>query len=251
MSSEERTAFLADNEHTGSDEHHEGSLVLQKLPANAHFKRPLRILTSITALLSILILGLLIAILVILKTGRFTWNYSAIDAVKGGIIVLFINAILNIPAIFIQLPILLNIARDIAMSIVVLVFTPPLFDTGSMSCRRYQQYPSPPPPPGTPWRPIVLPPYRECVHAERLLNIMMPIAASFGILIGVLILVTLVLRVFALFRTRFWAGWAGKAKKSSGWNGSGFTVQFSFSIVPYSATQAVASGGREGQLIET
>jgi len=87
MSSEERTAFLADNEHTGSDEHHEGSLVLQKLPANAHFKRPLRILTSITALLSILILGLLIAILVILKTGRFTWNYSAIDAVKGGIIV--------------------------------------------------------------------------------------------------------------------------------------------------------------------
>jgi hypothetical protein len=69
MSSDEITPFLADDEHQD-----EGSLTLQKLPADAQFKRPLSILTAITAILSFLTLGVAAAAYVILQKGD--WGYT-------------------------------------------------------------------------------------------------------------------------------------------------------------------------------
>lgn len=67
------TAFLADNDHDhGYNYSEEDDNLPKNAPANAHFKRPIKILTAITSLFSFLVFGLLIGAYVFLKTGPFT-----------------------------------------------------------------------------------------------------------------------------------------------------------------------------------
>ncbi|PVH67449.1 hypothetical protein DL98DRAFT_523332 [Cadophora sp. DSE1049] len=246
MSSDENMPFLADNEHHETD-----SVTFQKLPANAHFRCPLRILTAIIALGSFLILGLSVATYVLLKKAPFGYNYQSLDVTRGLWIVFLINFILTTPAVFLQLPIFLNVARDIAMGIVVLVFSPPVIEDSGPSCRRYDY--SPPGKIEEPYRPPkLLPELKECKDARLAINIMMPVAGIFGIVIGILILTTLLLRLIAIYRTKFWAGFF-QGMGVSGWRGTGFTVQFSLSVVPNTANHVPTptESTREGLLVDT
>lgn len=67
---------------------------------------------------------------------------------------------------------------------------------------------------------------------------------------------TLLLRVVALARTKFWKDYKNKVVMP-GWNPSGFTVQFTLSVLPNEtrrkAAAAVAPGdeAEEARLIET
>jgi hypothetical protein len=80
MSRSERAPFLGDNNHDDDDDYESSDY--RKTPANNYFKRPLRILSGITALLSIAVFGLLIASYVLLVTGPFNYAYNSADAVR-------------------------------------------------------------------------------------------------------------------------------------------------------------------------
>jgi len=247
------TPFLADNDHDDGDDYEGEETLSKNAPANAYFKRPIRILTSITSLLSILIFGLLIASIVLLKMGPFNYTYGSIDTARDLAICLFVNFLLTTPTIFFQLPILITIAFNIAMSIVALVFSSYVFANGwpnSNFCYRYDRGPPPD------YRFTPLPETRECRESRRTIQIILAVAAGSGILIGILILATLLLRVLALAKTRFWEDKA-KIFGKTGWKPTGFTVQFTLSILPHDATAKAApvaaesSSAEEGRLIET
>jgi hypothetical protein len=251
----ENTPFLADNDH--GDSHDEsGSHFIKVTPANSHFRRTIRILTSLTSFLSLSIFGLLIASYVVLNVAPVQFKWGPDEAIRDLAICLFVNFLLSAPTIFIQIPILINMAVHIAMSIVILVFSAGIFGNGwpnSNMCRRWQQ----PIRPG-PYKP--LPETRECTKAKNDIRIMMGVSGGVGIVIGILILATLLLRLVALFRTKFWERRNTNFFKGSGWKPSGFTVQFTLSVLPnkrpaaaVKASGAVdpSSGAEEGRLIET
>jgi hypothetical protein len=92
-----------------------------------------------------------------------------------------VNFLLTTPTVFIQIPILINMAVHIAMSIVVLVFSASIFGNGwpdSNICRRW----GPPTLPNHPYQP--LPETSECLKAKNDLRIMMGVSGGVGILIG-------------------------------------------------------------------
>lgn len=247
------TPFLADNDHDNGDDYDEGETLVKNAPANAYFIRPIRILTSITSLFSILIFGLLIASVVLLKIGPFNYTYSSVDTARDLAICLFVNFLLTTPTIFFQIPIIIAMAVNIAMGVVVLVFSSYIFAHGwpnSNFCYRYERGP----PPEYRFRP--LPATRECRESKRTIQIILAVAAGSGILIGILILATLLLRAIALAKTRFWEDKA-KVFGKMGWKSTGFTVQFTLSILPHDATSEAAPlvaqtpSGEEGRLIET
>lgn len=75
-----------------------------------------------------------------------------------------------------------------------------------------------------------------------------------------MILVTLLLRTMALVKTKFWLGQKLPFSQGSGWDPSGFTMQFTLSMLPNErptasvrASKAVAtsSSSEEGRLIDT
>lgn len=248
------TPFLADNDHDHGDSYEGEESLSKNAPANAYFKRPIRILSAITSLFSLLIFGLLIAALVLLKVGPFNYTYSSNDTVRDLAICLFVNTLLTTPTVFIQVPILINIVVNIVMSIVILAFSSVIFGNSwpdSSFCRRYEQGP----PPGYGYTP--LPELPECQDARTNVRIVMGVAAGCAIMIGILILATLLLRVIALVKTRFWEGKAKAFGKFGGWKPSGFTVQFTLSILPHDANDKKATvdasggSGEEGRLIET
>jgi len=259
----ENTPFLADNEHNDTYDETDSDVV-KVSPANANFRVPLKILTSFSSVLSFLIFGLLIASYVFIITGQFQSTYDAQRTVRDLAICLFVNLILSAPTIFLQIPILINIAVNIAMSIVILFFSIKMFSEGWPTenfCRRWHYYAYDP---HSPYRkPQLLPETWECTHGRTNVRIMMGVCAGVGIVIGLLILTKLLLRLTALARTKFWKGKKFGNPAGLGWkpSGFGFTVQFSFSIVPYDNqcsssnkdTQAVASNtsGDGERLIET
>jgi len=55
---------------------------IASLPANAYFKRPIKLLGIATAFLSLAVFGLLIAALVFTKTGPFFYTYGTEGAVR-------------------------------------------------------------------------------------------------------------------------------------------------------------------------
>lgn len=72
------TPFLADTEDYNEESHD-----IKTPPANAHFKRPLKIITFFDALLSILIFALLIVTVVFINTGPFSgYTGNSTDAVR-------------------------------------------------------------------------------------------------------------------------------------------------------------------------
>jgi len=262
----EGTPFLADNEHSHDDPE---SDYVKPLPANSHFKKPIRILAAIISLLSLGIGALLIVCCVVVQVGPFEYTWGTGEAARDLAICAFVTFLLTTPTIFFPAPILINISIHIAMLAVMLVFSAEIFNNGwpdSNFCRRWSRTPYP-------GRPETLPERWECVRARDNLRIMLGVSAGVGILIGLLILTLLTLRVAALFRTRFWeVRRRQKLPSLSGWNPTGFTIQFTLKVLPHErqapaaapvpAVVPTAHGGKatdpgpsssaqEGRLIET
>jgi len=87
----------------------------------------------------------------------------------------------------------------------------------------------------------------------------MGVAAAFGILIGILTMAILLLRIIAVAKTRFWEDKA-KVFGRLRWKPSGFTVQFTLSVLPHDGRDAAAprspvailsSVDDQGKLIDT
>ncbi|KAH8599471.1 hypothetical protein B0O99DRAFT_611109 [Bisporella sp. PMI_857] len=213
----ENTPFLADSEHDGGESH-----PIKTRSANAHFKPALKLITILNSLFSILIFALLIVTYVMLRTGPFLYTYDSRDAVRDLAIVLFVNFILATPTIFLAFPIWINLANQFAMSIVVLVFSGKIFGRGwpdSSFCRRWSGPPDYRELPGT----------YECRHAKGVIEILMAVAGGVSFIIGLFLLTILLLRFVAVSRTKFWNN---INIKSPNWKPTGFTVQFTLSVLP-------------------
>ena len=76
----EGTPFLADNDHHGHDEQDDD--YIKPLPANSHFKKPLRILTSIVCLLSLGVGIVSIAAIIFARTGPFVQHYHVVEEAR-------------------------------------------------------------------------------------------------------------------------------------------------------------------------
>jgi len=228
MSRAERTPFLGASDH---DDDYETS-DYRKTPANQYFKRALRIMSGITSLISIANFSLLIAAYVLIAIGPFTYSYSSADAVRDLSICLFTNFVLTTPSIFFTLPIVITLVFNFVMTIVVFVFTTKLFAdgwSGSEFCRRYRPYD-----PENPYR-GPLPETGECKDARLRVQIMMFVAGIVGLVVGIMLVVMTILRVVAVFKTKFWEGKTfpafGSGVGGSGWNPNGFTVQFTLKVI--------------------
>ncbi|CAG8954731.1 hypothetical protein HYFRA_00004654 [Hymenoscyphus fraxineus] len=178
------------------------------LPPNTYFKLPLKVLTISISLLSVATCGLLIANYIYARLSpieSFGWRFG--QSIADLSICLSVNFLVTTPAIFLQLPIVLSMAMDIAMSIVILVFSSKLLRDAwpgngrGGSCNRGHYVYDPIKHRGD-WQ--KLPPLRGCDRAVFNLRFMMGFAFGVSILIGILILVSLLLRLVAVARTRFW-----------------------------------------------
>ena len=90
----EDTPFLADNEHIESYDERE-SHSLNILPANAHFKLPLKVLAIFSITLSLIVLGLLIISYIMVDSGPFgSGIWSTKDAIRC--LALFVRNLLPI-----------------------------------------------------------------------------------------------------------------------------------------------------------
>jgi hypothetical protein len=77
----ERTALLADNDHTDNYDETEGD-ISKPTPAHAHFKLPIKILTIFVSVLSIAIFVLLIASFFLLTVGPIQYTYPSQKGVR-------------------------------------------------------------------------------------------------------------------------------------------------------------------------
>ena len=193
------TPFLSDNDRQDVHEELEDDYV-KPLPANSHFKMPLRILTSIICLLSLGVGIVLIAAVIFVRTGPFENTYHTTEEARDLAICVsvylsqlvliqltlkrqvFVNFVLSAPTIFFQAPVLINMAVHIAMSIVMFVFSEQVFRRGwpdEYWCRRWEARKPPYLEP-----PKMLNPTGECIKARNDLRIMMGVSAGVGYLIG-------------------------------------------------------------------
>jgi len=234
----DETPFLADNDHDGEDH------VIKSIPANTHFKRPLRILSAINSMVSGLTFALLIATIILIQSGPYYYTYDAVNACRDLAITIGINFIFAIPAIFIDIPIWLNLASNLALSIVAFVFSANIFGRGwpdSSFCRRWAG----PPNYGQ------LPAEPKCLEGRSVIMVCMAVAGGVGMLVGLLLLTSLLLRIIAVARTKLWQQmqWKGMS-----WNHTGFTVQFTLSVLPHDpkrqAVSSAASNTEEARLVD-
>lgn len=77
----EGTPFLSDNDHRDTHDEPEDNYV-KELPANSHFKQPLRILTAIISLLSLGVGIVLVAAVIFVKTGPFEHAYHTSEEAR-------------------------------------------------------------------------------------------------------------------------------------------------------------------------
>jgi len=205
------TPLLADSDHIDSHDEVE-SHPFEPSPAEAHLNRPIKILTIIIWFLSLSIFGLLIATDVLINKGPFQYTWTAKELVRHLAVCLFVNLIYCAATILLQIPIILNMAVNIAMLIVIFVFSDKTFGDGRTDSG------------------FCLPETWECIQARHVIRIMMGISASFGIVIGLLLVTLLLLLLTALGRTRSWKGKGiGKSRR---WNLAGPTVQSIPDVLP-------------------
>ncbi|RDW79393.1 hypothetical protein BP6252_04031 [Coleophoma cylindrospora] len=250
----ENTPFLAETDH--GDDYEDGETYSSKsTPANTHFKRPLRIVKSVVTLLSLLTTVLVVVCFIFVQNGPFEYIWSTKAHLLSLGIVLFVNFLLSLPAVVLQLPILINLAIEIAMSIVTMVYAGRLFGNGwpdSSFCRRWNRDEAR-------WTP--LPDTPECVESRDVIRIMVGVAGGVSIIMGLMILAMLLLRLVALARTKFWEGKNFGAFHGPWISPGTYTVQFTMSIVkkdPNGENIGVKgkvadrqSEGQASQLIET
>ncbi|EHL01424.1 hypothetical protein GLAREA_11407 [Glarea lozoyensis ATCC 20868] len=225
----ESAPFLSDNEH---DDDYERQSNSPKSPAaSTYFKRPLKILGGLTALTSVLTFALLIAIYILISIAPFEnsrYDTSSADTVRDLAIVLFTTTFLLTPHLFLTLPAIIPLITDLVMTIVIFVFTAELLSQGYpsySSCSRYRPYD-----PSNPYHRDPLPEKPECVAARDRICVMMGVAGIMGIAVGLLSVGLVILRAWALVKTKFWVGRMGSFK---GWGlpGKGFEISFSLKIV--------------------
>jgi hypothetical protein len=176
--------------------------------------------------------------------------------------------LLTTPTVFFTLPIIIPLVTNLVMAIVTLVFSSQLFANGwpdSNFCYRYKPWD-----PTDPYRNTPLPETWDCKHARMRVQIMVLVAGIIGLIIGLLLVAKVLLRLTAVFKTKFWRDrkmpFFGAGRSGSGWKPTGFTVQFTLKIVKQedesrasaagaaegsAAPKSVGGQGAEGRLIET
>lgn len=249
----ERTALLADNDHSDSYDETEGD-VSKPTPTHAHFKVPIKILTILVSVLSIAIFVLLVASYVLLSVGPFQYTYPSQKGVRDLAICLFVNFILSIPTLFVYIPALVNMIIHIPMFIVIFVFSAEIFGfswPNSMFCRKWGTSPGDIGP---------LPPDPGCIKALNVIRITMGTSAGISIIIGLLIVTIFSLRLTSLVRSGLWKGMIIENSQGLGGKPSGYTVQFTLNIMPQTpASEHImnadatgpTSSAEENRLIDT
>jgi hypothetical protein len=76
----ESTPFLADSDH--DDDYERESHPIKTQPANARFKRPIKLLSAFNSFLSLGAFGLLIASYILTSTGPFNYTYRTNEAIR-------------------------------------------------------------------------------------------------------------------------------------------------------------------------
>ncbi|KAH8812917.1 hypothetical protein F5884DRAFT_856209 [Xylogone sp. PMI_703] len=217
----ETTPFLADS---GHDDNYDGeeSHPISTTNPSSYFRRPIKLLTSIITFHCLAIIGVLIASAILIRAGDFQYTYSSKASIRDLAICLFVNSLLSAPTLFLDIPIIINMAVNIAMSIVIIVFSAKMLDDGwpdESFCRSWRREP--------PYGP--LPEKPECIEARKPIRIMMGVSAAAGLITGILILTVLLLRLVAISKSKFWEGNKFSMPR---WNPTGFTVQITLSVIP-------------------
>jgi hypothetical protein len=140
------------------------------------------------------------------------------------------------------------IITNFAMSITIFVFSAEVLSTGwpdSYLCHRYRPYD-----PQDPYRNSPLPETYECKQALTRVQIMVLVGGVMSIFVGLMLVMSLLLRLTAIVKTKFWQGMKMPfmgGVGGSGWSATGFTVQFTLKIIrPEDDNKANAVGAGEG-----
>ncbi|KAF4615869.1 hypothetical protein G7Y89_g15248 [Cudoniella acicularis] len=221
-----------DEEHNGHEEEQEQ--FIRRLPATAYFKKAIRIMKISNSFFSLASLGLLIAAAVLNEAGPMT-PYAARREIRELSILIGVNLLVSIPLLFLQIPIFISTTTNLIFSIFVILYSIPVLSYGwpqESKCRIWVPVPSDPQDPyGSHGH--FSGPTEECLSALQVLRIIMGVGAGLGIFVGTILGALALFQTIAIIRTRFW-----KDKKLvsfgnlSGWKPKGFTVQFTFTILP-------------------
>ncbi|KIM95662.1 hypothetical protein OIDMADRAFT_148742 [Oidiodendron maius Zn] len=229
------TPLMADTDHMHSHDEINGQR-LKALPANAYFKFTLKAFTIIISLLSLVIFSLLMVTHAWISVGPFDSTQSTQDAIVDLVICIIVNFFVTAPNVYIQFPILVNIAAHIAMMIVIFVFSSKIIGDGWPGYNFCYS--------GT----------EECIQARTPVRIAIGIIAGVSIFIGLLYISAILLRLTALSRSPVWRRKWALSRKFREWNPTGFTVHFTFSVAPYERPGPaikLTSTAEEDRLIET
>jgi len=204
----EDTPLLADNNHPDSNDAIDSD-PLKASSGSPHFKLPITILSILASFLSFSVFGILIATYVLMITGPFQYIWISHGAVRDLAIILFVNFILSTLMVSLRTPVIVNMPVNIAMSIVIFVFSDEMFGKGW-------------PDSGYSW---CLPRTQECMRKRDVIRIMMGVSAGVAMLTALLLVVVILLELTALARAIISRG-KSLGKFSEG-GSTGITVQFS------------------------
>lgn len=183
--SSESTPFLASNDRADDTDaltNAEDEIPTKTLPANAHFKRPIKILIICVSIASLLGVIFLAASYIIVYVGSYQgYNYNVRFVLRELGTCLFISFISSTLMIFLQLPIVVSFITQFVFSILTLVFAGNVFERGW---------------PGNGW-------YYDYRWKETA-SILIGIGGGFGFLVGLLYLALVLLQVIAISRAKFW-----------------------------------------------
>lgn len=234
----ESTPFLTDNDHdqdTTPVKDPEDDVMKATLPVNAHFKRPIKILTSCVSFLSGITTMILIAAFVIIQVGPFRgYTYAAQYVVQALGITAFVSLILSTLMIFLQLPIIISFTINLILAILILIYAGNIFGGGwPRSDWCYDYY-------GNPYG------IAQCIHLQVAVMALMGVSSGLGFLVGLFYLVLLLLRIIAVSRSRSWERTSifSFVKRTSIFPEGEYTLQFTLKGLKKAAPKAGGGDGR-------
>jgi len=247
--SSENTPFLASNgprdDSTARNDPGD-EIPIKTPPANAHFKRPIKLLTICVSITSVIATILLTAAVI---TSHFAPRPGLGFGIQSSsfpeiVICVTISSILSTLMIFLQPPITVNLLIDLILTISILISAGNAFRFSIPDQR---------------W---CFNPYNnqrfdaQCMKLIQATKILIIIGSGLSFLVGLLYLVLALLRVVGISRTEFW--------KQNGMFSSDPSKQYTFQItlgflkkcpedndgVSLNSRPEPRSGGVEGQLID-
>jgi len=195
----ESTALLASNDHpddTNARNDSEDEIPTMTLPANAHFKRPIKILTICVSTASVLGAIFLTASFIIVHLAPFTgYTYNTPYVLQELGTCVFISFVLSTFMIFFQFPIIVSLLINLIFTTLAFLYTGNVFGRGwpdDSWCYTYR-YPDYPDYPDT-----------QCRQWRMVARTLISIGGGLGFLVGLFYLVLVLLRVVAISRAKFW-----------------------------------------------